>query len=208
VNFGFRPAKGGVTLVMSTHMNRILEFNELNQTVRVQAGMMGPEYENALNSAPELFGASHRYTCGHFPQSFEYSSVGGWVVTLGSGQQSSYYGDAYDLVVSQEYVTPTGVIRTLDYPAAANGPKVNDIMKGSEGTFGVLVELTMKVYRHMPENRQRFGFIFPTWDAAVNASREISQGEFGFPSVFRISDPEETHIGSSCTESTVRSWTN
>ncbi len=195
VNFGLRPAKGGVTLVMSTHMNKILHFSELNQTVRVQAGMMGPDYENALNSAPELFGATHRYTCGHFPQSFEYSSVGGWIVTLGSGQQSSYYGDACDLVVSQEYVTPTGVIRTLDYPAAANGPKVNDIMKGSEGAFGVLVELTMKVYRYMPENRRRFGFIFPTWDAAVNASREISQSEFGFPSVFRISDPEETHIG-------------
>jgi len=195
VNFGFRPAKGGVTLVMQTHMNKIISFNELNQTVTVQAGMMGPDYEEALNNAPERFHTSHRYTGGHFPQSFEYSSVGGWVVTLGSGQQSSYYGDAYDLVVSQEYITPRGTIRTLDYPATATGPKVNDIMKGSEGTFGILTEVTMKVYRYMPENRQRFGFIFPTWEDAVNAGREISQGEFGSPSVFRISDQEETHIG-------------
>ncbi|MEA3451245.1 MAG: FAD-linked oxidase C-terminal domain-containing protein, partial [Bacteroidota bacterium] len=56
-------------------------------------------------------------------------------------------------------------------------------------------ELTWKIYRHQPENRKRFGFIFPNWESAVNASREISQGEFGMPAVFRISDPEETHIG-------------
>ncbi len=195
VNFGFRPARGGVTLALSTHMNRLLELNETNQTARVQPGMMGPDYEKALNGAPEMLGASRRYTCGHFPQSFEYSSVGGWIVTLGSGQQSSYYGDAYDLVLSQEYVTPRGAIETLEYPATATGPKVNDIFKGSEGAFGVLVELTLKVFRNMPENRRRFGYIFRTWDDAVSASREISQGEFGMPSVFRISDPEETHIG-------------
>ncbi|HOO70736.1 MAG TPA: FAD-binding oxidoreductase [Spirochaetota bacterium] len=195
VTFGLNPARGGVTLVLSTHMNRLVEFNELNQTATVQAGMLGPAYEDLLNSAPEKLGARRRYTCGHYPQSFEYSSVGGWVVTLGSGQASSYYGDAGDLVVSQEYVTPAGTFKTLDYPATATGPRVNDIMKGSEGSFGVLVEVTMKVYRYMPKNRQRFGFIFPTWDDAVNASREISQGEFGMPAVFRISDPEETHIG-------------
>jgi len=195
VNFGFLPAKGGITLVLNTHMNKIIEFNEANQTVTVQAGMMGPAYENALNNAPKNFNAKRKYTGGHFPQSFEYSSVGGWVVTLGSGQQSSYYGDAYDLVVSQEYITPKGSFKTLDYPATATGPKINDIMKGNEGTFGILVELTMKVFRYMPENRLYFGFIFPSWESAIEAGREISQGEFGSPAVFRISDQEETHIG-------------
>ena len=194
VNFGLRPARGGVTLVMGTHMNRILELNETDQTVTVQPGMMGPDYESALNNAPDLFGSSFRYTGGHFPQSFEFSSVGGWVLTLGSGQQSSYYGDAGDLVMSQEYITPAGEIKTLVYPAAATGPKLNDIMKGSEGTFGVLVEMTMKVYRYMPENRRKFGFIFPSWESAVEAGRAVSQGEFGMPSVFRISDPEETDV--------------
>ncbi len=195
VNFGVRPAKGGVTLVLSTHMNRLLEINEANQTARVQPGMYGPAYENALNRAPELSGTKRRYTCGHFPQSFEYSTVGGWVVTLGSGQASTYYGDAGDLVISQEYVTPKGSFRTREFPAAATGPKVNDIMKGSEGTFGILVEVTMKIYRHMPENRRYFSFMFPTWKAAVNASREIMQGEFGRPAIYRISDPEETDRG-------------
>jgi alkyldihydroxyacetonephosphate synthase len=176
-------------------MNKLLEVNEFNQTARVQPGMFGPAYEEALNKAPERFGCRRRYTCGHFPQSFEYSTVGGWVLTLGSGQASTYYGDAYDIVFSQEYVTPVGTFKTLDYPATATGPKVNDIMKGSEGTFGILVEVTMKIFRYMPENRQRFSFMYPTWEAAVNASREIMQSEFGKPAIYRISDPEETDRG-------------
>lgn len=195
VTLGLNPTKGGITLVLSTHMNKLVELNELNQTATVQAGIMGPEFEDLLNNAPDKLNTAHAYTCGHFPQSFEYSSVGGWIVTLGSGQASSYYGDAYDLVISQEYVTPAGSFKTLDYPAAATGPRVNDIMKGSEGTFGVLVEATVKVFRHMPENRRRFGFIFPSWEQATEACREVSQGEFGMPAVFRISDQEETHIG-------------
>jgi len=151
-------------------------------------------YEDMLNNAPERFNAKRRYTCGHFPQSFEYSSVGGWIVTLGSGQESSYYGDMYDIVLSQEYVVPTGTLKTLDYPGTATGPKVNDIMKGSEGAYGILVSATLKIFRYMPENRRNFSFMFPTWEQAVDAAREISQGEFGMPSVFRISDPEETDV--------------
>jgi len=195
VTFGLNTPKAGVMLVMSTHMNKLLSINELNQTAVVQPGMFGPAYEAALNNPPKKFKVKGRYTCGHFPQSFEYSSVGGWVVTLGAGQASTYYGDAYDIVFSQEYVTPAGTFRTLEYPATATGPKVNDIMKGSEGSFGILVEVTMKIFRHMPQNRQRFAFMFPTWEKAVNASREIIQGEFGKPAVFRISDPEETEVG-------------
>jgi alkyldihydroxyacetonephosphate synthase len=195
VNFGFYPEKGGITLVISTHLNKVVKLNELNQSVTVEAGMMGPAFEKVLNNAPELYGSKHKFTCGHFPQSFEYSSVGGWFITLGSGQQSSYYGDAGDLVLGVEMITPTGDIITKEYPATATGPKVLDIIKGSEGIFGIVVELTWKVFRYKPENRQYFSFIFPNWQAAVDASREISQGEFGMPAVFRISDAEETHHG-------------
>jgi alkyldihydroxyacetonephosphate synthase len=195
VVLGNQASNGGVALVLKTHMNKILKINDLNHTAIVQPGMMGPDYEDALNNAPERFGAKRRYTGGHFPQSFELSSVGGWITTLGSGQASTYFGDAYDLVINQEYVTPTGIITTRDYPGTATGPKINDIMKGSEGVYGVLVEATMKIYRHMPENRQRFAFMFPSWEAAVDAAREVVQGEFGMPAVFRISDPEETEIG-------------
>ena len=195
VTLGLVPAQGGVTLVMGTHMNKLISINETNQTALVQPGMLGPSYEEALNNAPARFGTKRAYTCGHFPQSFEYSSVGGWVITLGAGQALTYYGDAYDIVFSQEYVTPVGTFKTLDFPATATGPKVNDIMKGSEGTFGILVEVTMKIFRYTPENRARFSFMFPTWKSAVDASREIMQSEFGKPAIFRISDPEETDRG-------------
>ncbi len=195
VNFGPRPMKGGISLVLSTHMNKILTLNEKNQTVTVQPGMLGKEYEAILNNAQKLYGTRHAFTCGHFPQSFEFSSVGGWVLTLGSGQQSSYYGDAVDLVISQEYVTPQGTICTHEFPASANGPSIDHIFMGSEGSFGILVEVTMKIFRYMPENASRFAFIFPSWESGINAVREISQGEFGLPSVLRLSDPEETDIG-------------
>ena len=194
VTFGLDCPKGGVTLVMSTHMNKMIGFNEKNQTITVQPGMMGPFYEDLLNHAPEKLGTKKRYTGGHFPQSFEYSSVGGWVVTLGSGQASSYYGDACDLVISQEYVTPTGSFKTLDYPGTATGPKANDIMKGSEGCFGILVAVTMKVFSYNPENSKAFTFIFPDFEKAAKAARQICQGEFGMPSILRISDAEETDV--------------
>ncbi|MFY9114326.1 MAG: FAD-binding oxidoreductase [Dethiobacteria bacterium] len=195
VNFGLRPEKGGISLVLKTHMNKIVEINEEDRTCTVEAGIFGPAYEGALNNARERFNTKYNYTCGHFPQSFEYSSVGGWIVTLGSGQASTYYGDAYDLILSGEYVTPIGTIMTEDYVHCANGPRVNDIMKGSEGCFGILVEVKMKIFRHMPRNRFRYGYIFKTWEDAVNAAREICQGEFGLPSVLRISDQEETDVG-------------
>jgi len=194
VTLGLKAPKGGVTLVMGTHMNRVLEFNETNQTITVEPGIMGPDYERMLNEAPEVFNSNRRYTGGHFPQSFEYSSVGGWIVTLGSGQQSSYYGDMYDIVLSQEFVTPVGSFRTLNYPGTATGPKVSDIMKGGEGAYGVLVSATLRIFRYMPQYRRRFAFMFPTWEGTVSAAREIAQGEFGMPSVLRISDPEETDV--------------
>lgn len=195
VVLGTRADRGGVALAMRTHMNRLLSVNEINKTCVVQPGMMGPDYEAALNQAPIRFGTKLPYTGGHFPQSFEISSVGGWIAALGSGQASTYYGDAYHIVHSQEYVTPAGVIKTNDIPGTATGPRVNDILKGNEGAYGVLVEATMKIFKHMPENRQRYAFMFPSWEAAVDASRAIAQGEFGLPAVHRISDPEETELG-------------
>ena len=130
VTLGVRCAGGGVSLAMSTHMNRLLTINENNQTATVEPGIMGPDYEKLLNEAPKRLNSNRKYTCGHFPQSFEFSTVGGWIAALGSGQQSSYYGDMCDIVISQEYVTPAGTIKTLDYPATATGPKVNDILLG------------------------------------------------------------------------------
>ena len=195
VVLGNRAERGGVALVLRTHMNRLLEVAETDQVAIVQPGMMGPDYEAALNDARARFGTSRAFTGGHFPQSFELASVGGWVLAAGSGQASTYYGDACDLLVASEWVTPRGIVRTHAIPGTATGPRVNDVLKGSEGSFGILVEATMRIFRHLPDNRQRFAVMFPSWEDAVDASREILQGEFGRPAVYRISDPEETEVG-------------
>jgi alkyldihydroxyacetonephosphate synthase len=194
VTRGTECVEGGVSIHLGTHMNRILSVNAVNQTVTVEPGILGPDLEAALNDARARFGAPHAYTCGHFPQSFEYSSAGGWVVTRGAGQNSTYYGKAEDLVLSQDYVTPVGSIRTVDVPAYATGPNLDQMMIGSEGAFGVLVSVTLKVFRYQPQNTARFSFIFPNWKQACAAAREIMQSEIGRPSVFRLSDPEETDI--------------
>ena len=194
VTRGVEPVKGGISLDMRRNFNKVISFNEIDQTITVQAGMSGPDLEKTLQSAPELFGAKRQYTCGHFPQSFEYSSVGGWTVTRGAGQNSTYYGTIADIVLSQKYATPIGTIQTSHYSREATGPNLNQIMMGSEGTFGVLTEVTLRIFRWMPQNRKRFSYIFKTWDAAMKAAREMMQCECGYSSVFRLSDPEETNL--------------
>jgi alkyldihydroxyacetonephosphate synthase len=192
VTRGMEAPKGGLGMDMSVHMKRVLAFNETDQTITVEAGIYGPELEDYLNHAPEKLGAHGRYTCGHFPQSFEHSCAGGWVVTRGAGQNSTYYGKIEDLVLSQEYVTPRGILQTPAYARCATGPDFNQIMMGSEGTFGILTSVTLKVFKYFPDSKSRFSFLFKTWKDAQTAYRECMQGEFGLPSVFRLSDPEET----------------
>lgn len=194
VTRGLACPKGGVTLDLRTHMRKVLAFNETDQTITVQAGLYGPALEGILHAAPRLFAARHAYTCGHFPQSFEYTTVGGWVVTRGAGQNSTYYGRIEDLVVAQEMVTPAGVLRTSGHPAAATGPDLDEVLMGSEGAFGILTAVTLKVFRHQPEHRRRFSYLLPSWTDAQDAVREVLQQEEGRPSVFRLSDPEETDV--------------
>lgn len=194
VTRGVEAMKGGITLDMRRHFNKVLEFNETDQTITVEAGMSGPQLEEVLNHAQTRLGAHRAYTCGHFPQSFEYSCVGGWVVTRGAGQNSTYYGKIEDLVLGQEYATPVGTIKTDAYPARATGPSINQIMMGSEGAFGVLTAVTLKVFHLTAENHLKFSFMFKSWADAQAAAREIMQGQFGYPSVFRLSDCEETEI--------------
>jgi alkyldihydroxyacetonephosphate synthase len=194
VTRGVECVKGGISLDMRLRFNKVVSFNETDQSITVEAGMSGPQLEEALNNAPALFGAKRAYTCGHFPQSFEYSSVGGWVVTRGAGQNSTYYGCISDIVLAQDYATPIGPVKTDSYPRKATGPDLGQIMMGGEGAFGVLTHVTLRVFRHMPETIHRFSFMFRDWETAQAAAREIMQSEAGLPSVFRLSDPEETQI--------------
>lgn len=194
VTRGVEPIKGGVSLDLRKNFNKVISFNEIDQTITVQAGMSGPRLEEILNNARRYFKAKRAYTCGHFPQSFEFSSVGGWTVTRGAGQNSTYYGKIEDIVLSQKYATPVGRIVTPHYPREATGPDLNQIMMGGEGAFGVLTEVTLRIFRYMPKNRIRFSYMFKTWEEGMAAAREMMQCECGFSSVFRLSDQEETSL--------------
>jgi len=188
VTRGLEAPKGGISLDLSRHMNRIIRISEENSTVTVQPGIYGPALESRLNSH------GPGYTCGHFPQSFEYSTVGGWVVTRGAGQASTGYGKIEDMVLSLRVVTPRGLIVTKDYPACAMGPDIDQMIIGSEGTLGVVTEVTMKIRRFHPRNTVHLSFLFKDFESSIKAMREMIQGEFGRPHLFRISDPEETEV--------------
>jgi alkyldihydroxyacetonephosphate synthase len=194
VTRGMEAVRGGICVDMSVHMRRVLSFNETDQTITVEPGIWGPELEDILNRAPETLAAARAYTCGHFPQSFEHSSVGGWVVTRGAGQNSTYYGKIEDILYALEMVYPGGVITTPLYPRSATGPDFRQILTGSEGTFGVVTSVTLRVFRHLSKATRRFACLFKTWEDALDAYREVMQSEVGFPSVFRLSDPEETDV--------------
>ncbi len=194
VTRGVECVKNGVSLDMRRRFNNVIKFNEVDQTITVQAGMSGPQLEEILNNAQTIFKAKRAYTCGHFPQSFEYSSVGGWVVTRGAGQNSTYYGTIADIVLSQKYATVKGEFQTPNYARQSTGPDLNHIMMGGEGAFGILTDVTLKIFRYMPKNRKRFSYMFKTWEIGMQASREMMQCECGYSSVFRLSDEEETSV--------------
>jgi alkyldihydroxyacetonephosphate synthase len=106
---GLEPFRGGVTLDLWAHFNEGVSFNETNQTITVEAGISGPKLEEALNRAPQNFGAGHRYTCGHFPQSFEYSSVGGWEDS--GGYPSDWKGQDIGNTEAQGHCIPRATTR-------------------------------------------------------------------------------------------------
>ncbi|MBE7412371.1 MAG: FAD-binding oxidoreductase [Leptospiraceae bacterium] len=178
--------KGGISLDLSKHFTKVKSLNEKNSTVTVEAGILGPLLEKFLNEKG--------YTCGHFPQSFEYSTPGGWVAARGAGQASTGYGKMEDMLISLRMVTTEGVVVTKDYPAASIGPDIDQIILGSEGIFGVITEITMKVRKYNPLNSSLTSFMFKDFESAVTAMREVMQGGFGLPHFFRLQDPEETEL--------------
>ena len=193
VTLGVNTRKGGISLDMTRHMNRVIEVDEVSFVARVEPGIMGPDYEEYLNNY-RSDSIKSGFTCGHFPQSFEFSCVGGWVATRGAGGQSTGYGKIEDMTICMRMVTPGGVIETKRYPAAALGPDIDQILIGSEGAYGIITEVTLKIRPYLPDDRRMFTWFFKDWDQGLNAMREIMQGGFGSPSMLRISDPEETDI--------------
>ncbi len=181
-----RAPQGGIALDLTRYLNRVIEINRVNKTVTVQAGMYGPALEAELNR--------QGYSCGHFPQSFEYSTVGGWISARGAGQASTGYGKIEDMVVALKAVTPAGIIETREYPRTAQGWDLFRVFAGAEGTLGVITEATLHIFNYAPQNTASAAFIFRSFEAAVETMRGIMQAECGKPHLFRISDPDETDI--------------
>ncbi len=186
VTGGVRAPQGGIALDLTRHLNKIISVSTINKTVTVQAGIYGPALEEELNS--------RGYSCGHFPQSFEYSTAGGWISARGAGQASTGYGKIEDMLVSLKAVTPAGVITTKDYPRMAQGWDIYRLFAGAEGSLGVITEATLRIFNHAPHNTAQASFIFRSFEAAVEAMRRIMHSECGRPHLFRISDPDETDI--------------
>ncbi len=176
--------KGVVSLDMA-RMNRICTVDTVSRIARIQAGTPGPVLERALNE--------RGFSLGHFPQSFEYSTLGGWVATRSAGQLSSLYGKIEHMVTSVAMVTPRGRIETLQTPARAVGPDVTQLVVGSEGTLGVITEVSAKIHP-LPEEQKYAGFFFKDFLSGIDASRAIIQ-EGLTPAVLRLSDAEETQFG-------------
>ena len=176
---------GGTVVVDLRAMDEILDFDEKSRLVRVQPGMMGPDLMKALHS--------WGYTLGHEPQSVKISTVGGWVSTMASGQLSARYGDIEDLVVALEAVLPiAGVVRSKVSPRRATGPDVASLMIGSEGAFGIITEVTLRVAPISDEAADRC-VRFEHMTDGVKACRSIAQSELR-PTLVRLYDRDDSTL--------------
>ncbi len=165
-----------------SRMNRVLEINGDNLTVRAEAGVFGPDLEDELNRAG--------YTLGHFPQSFHFSTLGGWIAARGAGHKSLRYGKIEDMVVSLRVVWPGSGTKTPEVPAAAAGGDLTALLVGSEGTLGVITEAVMRI-RPLPEKQWFYSCLFPTFEAGLAAVRRMTAAGLR-PATLRLSDPVET----------------
>lgn len=165
-------------------MNKVLALDPQSQTAVIQAGVLGPLLEEQLNAKG--------WSLGHYPDSFEYSTLGGWLATRSAGMQSDAYGKIEDMLVSVKMVTPTGTVITKTTPASSAGPDLNRLIVGSEGILGVITEATMRVHK-APEVKDYRGFIFPTFEKGVEAIRECIDKNW-LPSMIRLQDEFETQL--------------
>ena len=163
---------------------RLLHLDTENLLATFEAGILGPELERILNDKG--------YTLGHFPQSFEYSTLGGWVETRGAGQESTYYGKMEDLVERIKVATPVGTLESNSYSHDASGVNVLPFFIGSEGTLGVVTEVTVKI-KKIPKNYRWVVALFPDFEQGTNYMKELAQAGVK-PSVVRLSDANETNL--------------
>jgi len=165
-----------------SRQDRLLALDETSHLATFGAGIVGPQLEAQLNQ--------RAFTLGHFPQSFELSTLGGWIATRSSGQQSYHYGRIEDLFAGGRIVTPRGILDMPPLPASAAGPDLRQMILGSEGRLGVITQASIRI-RHLPQAEAFYGIFFHDWESGVEAVRQIVQT--GVPiSMARLSNPRET----------------
>ncbi len=175
--------RGAVSIDLR-RMNRLLEFDPVSRAARIQAGATGPRLEEQLRE--------HGVTLRHFPQSFEYSTLGGWIATRAGGHFATLYTHIDDLVESMRVITPAGEWVSRRLPGSGAGPSPDRLMLGSEGTLGVIVEAWLRV-QERPRWRSSVAVAFDDFALGAEAVRELSQSGL-HPSNCRLLDSEESAI--------------
>ncbi|HET7196766.1 MAG TPA: FAD-binding oxidoreductase, partial [Nocardioides sp.] len=179
-----REGYAGVISLDLVRMKRLLDVDQVSMTATLEPGLRGPEAEELL--------AEHGLMLGHFPQSFEYASIGGFAATRSSGQSSAGYGRFDAMVVRLTAATPSGRLDLGVAPASAAGPDLRQLMLGSEGAFGVITSVTVRV-RRLPELKVYDGWRWPSFAVGAAAMRTLAQAGL-LPTVIRLSDEAETGI--------------
>lgn len=178
---GLREAYRAIVSLDMTSMNRILEVDPVSRAARIQAGAFGPAIEDGLRP--------HGLTLRHFPQSFEFSTLGGWLATRAGGHFATVYTHIDDLVESMRVITPVGAAESWRLPGSGAGPSQDRMFLGSEGAFGVITEAWVRL-QDRPRWRTGASVHFDDYSAAVNATRRIAQAGL-YPANCRLLDPVE-----------------
>ncbi|MDT7572512.1 MAG: alkyldihydroxyacetonephosphate synthase, partial [Actinomycetota bacterium] len=184
---GVEPVRGRFAAVIALDLSRLDQLVSIDReslTATLQAGLRGPQAEKLLNE--------QGLTLGHFPQSYEHASIGGYAATRSAGQASTGYGRFDELVVGVRMATPAGDL-VLDHgPASAAGPDLRALVIGSEGVLGIITDVTVRV-RPTPERKVYEGWIFKDFATGAAALRRLVQ-EHVAPDVVRLSDEDETRV--------------
>jgi alkyldihydroxyacetonephosphate synthase len=165
-------------------MNQILRIDKTSLTADVQAGIFGPELESELQK--------QGLTLSHYPESFEYSSLGGWIAAGSAGQQSTLYGKIEDMVENIRLVTPRQIFETSPFPAVATGPAHKEMIIGSEGILGIISQARIKL-KPVPQQKYYIAILFHDFSEGIEACRNIIQSGIK-PATIRLSDEEETEF--------------
>ena len=176
------PDSDPIVSVDMRSMAGLLDLDPTSRLATFSAGVTGPDLEAQLRP--------HGFTLGHFPQSFEYSTLGGWIATRSSGQQSYYYGRIEDLFAGGRLETPRGAIDLPPLPASAAGPDLRHLVLGSEGRFGFITRAVVRV-RPLPEHDGFYACFFHDWGSGTAAVRDMTQARLPV-SMLRLSDAQET----------------